>query len=67
MGKIKAGQFVSINGVTYRAKKRDQENLLSCTGCELNSIIKCPNLRFTNVENNTPLNCEADYLIFVKP
>ena len=65
--KIKPGQFVCINKVIYRAKKRSIENILSCTGCELNNPISCPNMAFVNVENTHPLNCDTDGLIFVKP
>lgn len=67
MKQIKAGQFVSIHGCIYRAKKRDPQNFMSCTGCALNNPIMCPNICFTNVEEKTPLNCEIDHLIFVKP
>lgn len=67
MGTIKAGQFVSIRGTIYRAKKRDPQQFMSCTGCALNNPIMCPNICYTNAENKTPLNCEIDGLIFVKP
>ena len=64
--KIKAGQFVRINNVLYRAKNRTPENYLSCSGCALNNPISCPNTCPTNVENHEPLNCDVDGLIFVK-
>lgn len=68
MGKMyKPGQFVPVNGALYRAKKRDPENYLSCSGCALNNPFSCPNVAFQNVEDKTPLNCNLDGYILVKP
>lgn len=36
----KPGQFCTIDGVVYRAKKRTNE----CQGCALDSLILCPNI-----------------------
>ena len=66
MKALKPGQLCTINKVLYRAKKRDPENYLSCTGCALNNPFSCPNIAFQNVENKTPLNCNVDGLILVK-
>ena len=59
---MKAGQFVSIDGSVYRCKKRTS----GCTGCVLNSFIRCPNIvDFRNGQR--PLSCAIDNIIFVKP
>ena len=36
----KPGQFCTIAGVVYRAKKRTN----NCTGCALDSFLLCPNI-----------------------
>lgn len=36
----KPGQLCTINNVVYRAKKRTN----GCDGCDLDSILRCPNI-----------------------
>lgn len=58
----KPGQFCTINGVVYRAKKRES---LSCYGCALNSPILCPNI--VDIRNGKrPLECSGNGIIFYK-
>ena len=58
----KPGQFAIINGILYRAKRREYGN---CTGCALDSVFRCPNV--TDVRAlEKPLQCSIHRLIFVK-
>lgn len=55
---MKPGQFCTINGVTYRAKKRYD----NCHGCALNSLLLCPMI----VKSQNTLDCIVDNIIFVR-
>lgn len=57
----KPGQFCTINGVVYRAKKR----INGCRGCALDNIVLCPSiidLRY----NTSKFDCSLNNIILVK-
>lgn len=57
----KPGQFCTINGCVYRAKKR----ICGCRGCALDDIILCPNI--TDARSITkPLDCAVNNIILVR-
>ena len=57
----KPGQFCTIGGVVYRAKKRTHE----CDGCALDSLILCPNI--VDLRKNKPeLECVLNNIILVR-
>ena len=57
----KPGQFCTINGALFRAKKR----INGCEGCALNDIIMCPNI--TDSRNRIPvLECSVKNIILVR-
>lgn len=56
----KPGQFCTIDGVVYRARKRT----MNCTGCALNDFYRCPNI--TDSRSEKPLNCAINNIILVK-
>lgn len=61
--KLRPGSLCTINRVVYRAKKRDSEHFLDCTGCDLNSPFSCPNIAFANCNNKITINCEDARII----
>lgn len=58
----KPGQLCSINGIMYRAKKRTS----GCTGCALDSILMCPNIRDKRYMLEKPLKCDQGDFILVR-
>ena len=63
--KLKPGQLCTINGVLYRAMKK--EMFMSCFGCAFNNAFSCPNIKFTNDVKNEPyINCQQNDFILVK-
>lgn len=58
----KPGQFCSINGTIYRAKRRT----CGCRGCALDDIILCPNITDSR-SISKPLDCTINNIILVKP
>lgn len=61
MSQIKPGQFATINGTLYRAKKRVD----GCKGCDLDSLILCPCVVDRRFES-PKYNCELLNIIFKK-
>lgn len=58
MKHYRPGQIVSINGILYRAKRRES----GCKGCVLDDLLLCP-----CITNGTkPLDCSYDDIILVK-
>jgi hypothetical protein len=57
----KPGQFFWLNGILYRARKRE----LGCQGCSLNDIRKCPNIIDTR-NNLKELDCIENNIILVR-
>lgn len=58
---LKPGQFYTLNGVLYRAKKRTD----GCIGCVLDSLIKCPNIVDRRTEK-PEIDCVTSGTIFVR-
>ena len=57
----KPGQFYSIDGTIFRAKKRSN----GCKGCALNDFFLCPNM--TDSRNReTVLECATEGIILVR-
>ena len=57
----KPGQFCTIEGVLYRARKRTK----GCNGCSLDDILRCPNV--VDSRNETPpLNCSINDIILIR-
>lgn len=56
----KPGQFCTISGITYRAKKRSD----GCKGCALDDILMCPNVIDRRAEK--PLKCALYDIILIK-
>ena len=57
----KPGQFCTIGGTLYRARKRTNE----CQGCALDDLLLCPNI----VDRRTDkpeLECDLNNIILVK-
>lgn len=57
----KPGQFCTINGVLYRAKKR----INNCSGCALDNILLCPNI-VDRRKAKPELDCELNNIILIK-
>jgi len=57
MKHYKPGQYASINGQIYRAKKR----IDGCKGCVLNDMILCPMI----ANKKKTVNCHVDDIIFI--
>lgn len=57
----KPGQFCTINGVVYRAKKRTNR----CQGCALDDFIMCPNIGDSRSPEQL-LECSLNDIILVK-
>lgn len=57
----KPGQFCTIGGIVYRAKKRTNE----CQGCALNNLFLCPNI-VDRRTNKPELECELNNIILTK-
>lgn len=57
----KNGQFCTINGVTYRGKKREN----GCKGCALDDLLMCPNIVDRRKEK-PPLDCALNDIILVR-
>lgn len=57
----KPGQFCTIDGVVYRAKKRTHD----CDGCALDNIILCPNI-VDRRKDKPQLECELNNIILIK-
>jgi len=55
--RIKPGQIYVHNGSFLRAKKK----IDGCTGCVLNNLLLCPNLKGMNGPD-----CEENNIVFVK-
>lgn len=53
------GQFTSINGIMYRAKRRTN----GCEGCALNNEL-CPNI--VDYRKERPLNCIVNDIILIR-
>lgn len=58
----KPGQFCNINGAIFRAKKR----VNGCEGCALNDLLLCPNIVDSRTNDEKPLECLENNIIFVK-
>ena len=57
----KPGQFCTINGTVYRARKRTND----CHGCALDNIILCPNI--VDPRYGTPkLDCVLNNIILTR-
>lgn len=57
----KPGQFCTIDGVVYRAKRRTNK----CEGCALDDFTLCPNI--TDVRHPEPLlQCSINDIILVR-
>ena len=61
MSSIKPGQFATINGTVYRAKKRSD----GCKGCDLDSLTLCPCIVDRRHEE-PKYNCALSDIIFKK-
>ncbi len=61
MKNLKPGQFCTIGGIVYRAKKR----INGCAGCALDSFVLCPNIVDRRIEK-PQLQCELNNVILVK-
>lgn len=57
----KPGQFCTINGIVYRAKRR----INKCKGCALDNIFTCPNI-VDSRNGIRPLECSLYNIILVK-
>lgn len=57
----KPGQFCTINGIVYRAKKRVKD----CNGCALDNILLCPNI-VDRRQGKPELDCELNDIILIK-
>lgn len=57
----KPGQFCTINGTVYRAKKRIRD----CQGCALDNILLCPNIVDRRKEK-PELECELNNIILIR-
>ena len=57
----KPGQFCTINGILYRAKRRTDK----CKGCALDDLVLCPNI--VDSRGGTKLlDCSLNDIILVK-
>lgn len=63
---LKPGQLCTINGVLYRAKKRNVRNFLECTGCALNDFFTCPNICYANYNKQKQIDCDKYNIILTK-
>lgn len=59
MKHYKPGQIVSINGILYRAKRREH----GCKGCVLDDLLVCPCVTGTKEK---PIDCSYDDIILVR-
>lgn len=58
----KPGQFCTINGVVYRAKKR----INKCNGCALDDLALCPNICDPRFDNPNKIDCMLSDIILVR-
>lgn len=56
------GQFCTINGVVYRAKKRTD---YSCYGCALRDLMRCPNI-VDSRNGQREIDCNGMNIILVR-
>lgn len=60
MKHYKPGQYVSVNGIIYRATART----IGCTGCVFrNDLILCPCMRDKRSKTEPLLNCAYDNIV----
>lgn len=57
----KPGQFCTIDGVVYRAKRREE----GCKGCSFDPFLTCPNVVDTRTTER-PLQCAINDIILVR-
>ena len=61
--KLSPGRVYKINNVIVRAKRQ-----YNCNGCIFNNPFSCPRVSDSkNTENEEPLTCIEDGVIFVSP
>lgn len=58
----KPGQFAWVNGTLYQARKREA----GCYGCDLDSLLLCPNVTDSRSGHNRPLQCSINNIILKK-
>lgn len=54
--KLKPGQLCTIKTQLYRAHRRID---VFCTGCDLNNVFICPNVRNYMFSNQRPIACDS--------
>lgn len=58
----KPGQFCTVYGALYRAKKRYN----GCSGCIFDNFTSCPNIQDSRKNDSPVLECEINGIIIVK-
>lgn len=59
---ISPGRIYKINGIIVRAKRQ-----YDCNGCIFNNPFSCPRVNDSKDQNEEPLSCIEDGVIFISP